>query len=131
MNGLPPRGSRLLPALVDYYATNDVDRRPWASLPIDNNDISKGYKDISYSQLANAVDHAAGWLLKNLPTATSDFETIAYAGLKDLRYPILVLAVAKLRMRVCTPALLTVPLALAEIVELTGLDSASFAIHCI
>jgi len=119
MSTLPPRGFRLLPTLVDYYATNKVPRQPWAAIPIDSNDLSKGFKDVTYSQLSNAVNHAALWLSRELPTATTEFETIAYVGPKDLRYPILALAVAKLGRRVCTLTLLAVLQVLLEIIELT------------
>jgi hypothetical protein len=116
---LPPRGSRLLPTLVDHYATDNVSRVPWATIPIDNTDLSQGFKDITYSQLANAVNHAAGWLLKNLPAATTEFETIAYVGPKDIRYPILTLAVAKLGRKVSALVLALLMLILWMLWKLT------------
>ena len=92
-------GQRLIPSVIDDLAKNEPDS-PWVSLPIDENDLSKGYKDITYSQLANAVNHAAHWLRGNLPASSEPFPLFAYAGPKDLRYPILAIAAGKLGMRV-------------------------------
>lgn len=87
-------GERLITSLIDAIASEDPSRA-WASIPQDDDDLSKGFVDISYKQLANAVNHAAWWLRENLTGETSIFETIAYTGPKDLRYPILAVAASK------------------------------------
>ena len=98
-------GARLIPSLIDIYAV-EAPPRVWASVPVDDHDISRGYKDITYKQFANAVNHAALWLKDHVPLRAGEPHcTFAYAGSKDLRYPILAVAAAKVRMRVllCSP----------------------------
>lgn len=87
-------GERLITSLIDSIAHEDPSRA-WASVPKDDNNLSDGFVDISYKQLANAVNRAAWWLQENIPGETSTFETIAYTGPKDLRYPILAVAASK------------------------------------
>jgi len=97
MSQSPEHGKRLLPVLIDQTA-RDNPRRSWASIPQDNAELKKGYQDINYRQFANAINHAAWWLQEHLPSVDveNSFETLAYAGPKDLRYPIIAVAVAKL-----------------------------------
>jgi len=92
-------GERLITSLIDAVANEDPSRA-WASIPRDDDDLSQGFVDISYKQLANAVNHAAWWLEENLTGERSIFETIAYTGPKDLRYPILAVAASKLGKQV-------------------------------
>ena len=80
--------------MIDSYAINDPSK-VWASAPLDNDDLTAGFRDISYKELANAVNHACWWLRHTIPDTTTAFETLAYAGPKDLRYPILALAAVK------------------------------------
>lgn len=70
---------------------------PWISVPVNEEDLSQGYTEISYKQLNNYANHAAHWLSQNLPPTSEPFQRIAYAGPKDLRYPILEVAAAKLQ----------------------------------
>jgi len=88
------RGKRLLACVIDSYAINDPSK-VWASAPLDNDDLKVGFRDISYKELANAVNHASWWLRHMIADTTAVFETLAYAGPKDLRYPILALAAVK------------------------------------
>ena len=87
-------GKRLIASLIDSHAINDPGRA-WASVPQDDNDLSKGFVDLTYKQLANAINHASWWLEKSLDPAMASFETIAFAGPKDLRYPIIAVAAVK------------------------------------
>lgn len=91
--------SKLIVELVDQYATENPSR-VWAAVLVNESDLSKGFKDITYGQLANAINHAAFWLQNHLPPASRAFETVAYAGPKDLRYPIVALAVVKTNRKV-------------------------------
>lgn len=91
--------TRLVVTQIDEYARVDPSR-VWAALPVDDNDLSKGFKDVTYRELANAINHASSWLQATLPHAQSSFETIAYAGVKDARYPILAVAAAKVGRKV-------------------------------
>ena len=53
----------------DLSIISALDRRAklepesiWVSIPKDNNDLSRGFRDISYKQFANAVEYASAWL---------------------------------------------------------------------
>lgn len=97
------RGQRLIASLIDSYAVEDPDRA-YASIPMDDNDLAKGFRDVSYKEFANAINHAAHWLQENVGGVVPGvFETLAYAGPKDLRYPILAVAAVKCGRKVCTP----------------------------
>jgi hypothetical protein len=93
-------GKQITISAVERRA-NDDSRNPWTSVPVNDQDLSQGYKDISFSQLNNYTNHAAHWLSENLPPSSEPFQSFAYAGPKDLRYPILALAAAKLQKVVC------------------------------
>ncbi|KAF2202541.1 putative AMP-binding enzyme [Delitschia confertaspora ATCC 74209] len=103
MSSLEKPGSRLLVSLIDHYALTDPSR-VWAALPIDENDLSKGFRDITYKQFANAIDYTASRLQELLGTASTPFETIAYAGPKDIRYAIIAVATAKMRRKLLVPS---------------------------
>jgi hypothetical protein len=90
----------LLSDTIDEQARsrpNDV----FFSLPQDDNDLSQGFRDITCSNFANAINHAAAWLHANVAkSATTSFDAIAYRGPNDLRYPILAVAAAKIGKQV-------------------------------
>ena len=90
-------GLRLVLTVIDERARSDP-QSPWVSIPVDQENISKGYKDITAGQLANAVNYAAHWLSRNIPPSEpeDEFQVFAYVGPKDLRYPILAIAAGKL-----------------------------------
>lgn len=94
-------GERLIGSLIDEYAATDPTR-VWASIPIDNDELSRGFQDISYRQFSNAINHAAWWLKEQLEAKDMPVETIAYAGPKDLRYAIIAVAALKLEKKVTT-----------------------------
>src|SRR4051812_17016334 len=99
LSGAKP-GQRLAISILDERAQSDP-QSPWVSVPVDDEDLSKGYTDITYSQFANAVNHATHWLARSLPSSQEPFQCFAYVGPKDLRYPILAMAAGKLGKVVC------------------------------
>ncbi len=94
------RGERLIVSLIDSFAKDDP-AKVWVSVPVDDEDLSKGFRDIRYAQFSNAINHAAWWLDSTLGRCKHPFETFAYAGPKDLRYPILTVATVKVGRQVC------------------------------
>lgn len=84
-----------MPSVIDERAQQEPDS-VWVSITVDEREPFKGFKEITYSQFANAVNHAVHWLSENLPASPESFQPFAYAGPKDLRYPILAVAVGKL-----------------------------------
>ena len=98
---MPPRnevGARLITSTIDHYAT-DTPNRTYASIPRSEH-LSEGFVAITYKQLANAINHASWWLHSELGERDAAFDTFAYAGPKDLRYPILAVAAAKVGRKV-------------------------------
>lgn len=87
--------------MIDYYAA-EAPEKVYACVP-KSEDLSAGLLDVTYKQFANAINHAAWWLCAELGTCKESFDTFAYAGPKDLRYPILAVAAAKVGRRVGSP----------------------------
>ncbi|KAE8360421.1 hypothetical protein BDV27DRAFT_161686 [Aspergillus caelatus] len=75
-------GKRILASVVETRA-RDGPGSTWVSVPIDNEDLSRGFKDISFQQLNNAANHAARWLSEHLPGSSEPFQCFAYAGPED------------------------------------------------
>ncbi|CEJ59944.1 hypothetical protein PMG11_08542 [Penicillium brasilianum] len=101
-------GKRILVSVIESRARN-VSSKPWVSLPVNEQDLSQGYKDVSFWQLNNYANHAANWLRENLPQTLETFQCFAYAGPKDLRYSILAVAAAKLQKVMVMPSPLITP----------------------
>lgn len=109
---------RLIPTIVDHYAIHNPGK-VFASIPTNDDDLSQGFRDITYLELRKAVDKAAYWLEEKLgraPMATqiasehqrenrgdliSAFPTFAFYGGRDLRYSILAIAAMKAGYKVC------------------------------
>ncbi|KAF2705779.1 putative AMP-binding enzyme [Pleomassaria siparia CBS 279.74] len=95
--------TKLVVTQIDEYARTNPSR-VWAAIPVDDNNLSKGFKDITYGEFANAIGHACAWLNATLPPAQLPFETIAYAGPKDVGYPIMAVAAAKIGRKLLLPS---------------------------
>lgn len=85
-------GNRLVPTLIDERARNDPTKI-FASFPR-SKDLADGFLDVSYAQLANAINRASWWLSESMSNAETR-EVFAYLGPNDLRYPILLVAAMK------------------------------------
>lgn len=95
----PIYGKRLIVSLIDQCAADEPEKL-YASVPRNEEDLSQGFKDITYAQLANAINHASWWLDSALGKSNGSFEPFAYVGPKDLMYSILAVAAAKVGRRV-------------------------------
>ncbi|KAF2971557.1 hypothetical protein GQX73_g1964 [Xylaria multiplex] len=84
---------QLLPVVIDEIARSDP-HRPWASIPINDDDLSLGYEDITYAALANAINRLA-WIIDSAVGKSTTFETMAYLGASDLRYHIIQMSACK------------------------------------
>ena len=93
-----PFGQRLLPTVVDDHAARDPSR-VYGSYAV-SNDISDGFRQVTMVQMANAINFVAWWIKEKIGTS-STFETIAYMGASDFRYPILIVAAIKCGFKVC------------------------------
>lgn len=86
------KGRRLLPSLLDETGT-DTPERIYASWPR-TRDLADGFQDVSHGQVLRAADALATWLTER-HGVSKDFETLAYAGIGDLRYALFFFAAAK------------------------------------
>lgn len=88
----PQYGSRLLPQVVDQLSC-DEPKRVYATIPL-SSDLSQGFRDVTMLEVAQAVSGFAYWLEENMGRSTN-FETISYMGVSDLRYVVVFLAAVK------------------------------------
>jgi acyl-coenzyme A synthetase/AMP-(fatty) acid ligase len=93
-------GERLIPVMIDQLAISHPDRLH-SAIPLAENDLSKGFKEVTYKQLANVINKASWWLDSKFGKSTGDFETFAYIGPRDLRYVVLHIAATKVGRVVC------------------------------
>lgn len=89
----PDYGRKLLPVAIDERAENDPSS-VYCSLPYDDDDLSKGYEDITYQVFANAINQMA-WFIHQKFGPSDNFDTFAYMGIPDMRYMIMQMAAAK------------------------------------
>ncbi|OJI91484.1 hypothetical protein ASPTUDRAFT_112794 [Aspergillus tubingensis CBS 134.48] len=112
-------GQRILTSVIEARA--EANNTPaWVSVPINDQDLSQGFRDISFKELNNAANHAAHWLKQNLPPTSEPFQCFAYAGPKDLRYQILAVAAAKVQKVMVLPSPLVTAEAQLHILEKKG-----------
>ena len=83
----------LLPHLVDKRAALTPEAI-YSEYPVSNWTYNEGYRKITYRDFANAINGAAAWLVHTLGPG-KDFETLAYMGPNDIRYPALILGAVK------------------------------------
>ena len=94
------KGTRTLLQALDLWIKVKPDK-VWACLPGASN-ILGGLRYVTMREVACAIDSFA-WALQGEHGASSDFETIAYAGLNDLRYAVVFYAAIKCGYKVCLP----------------------------
>ena len=86
-------GNQLLNNVVDN-AARTTPGLVYAELPRSCVDLSRGFRQVTYCDFANAINGVAWWLRKNLgPSGT--FETLTYIGPNDLRHNLLLLGAVK------------------------------------
>lgn len=78
----PSYGNRTLPQALDALASS-TPYRLYASVPR-GRDLSDGFVDVSCADMAGCANFMAYWIESNLGSS-SDFETLAYVGIPDLR----------------------------------------------
>ncbi|KAL6718671.1 hypothetical protein ACLMJK_002905 [Lecanora helva] len=88
-------GQRFIHDVIDDRAQREPNTT-WLLVPVDENNLQRGFEAVTFARLANAVNRAAQWLKNNLPQSSEPFQSFAYTGPKDLRYPIFAIAAGKL-----------------------------------
>ncbi|KAF2683122.1 acetyl-CoA synthetase-like protein [Lentithecium fluviatile CBS 122367] len=112
----PVFGSRFMPVVVDQVAKQQPDLK-YASVPLTTN-ISDGFRDVTFSDISSATNYVASWIDRTLGRS-SEFGTIAYMGLGDLRYVVVFLAAVKCGYKVLLPSLRNSPWINASLLEQT------------
>ncbi|KAL8643143.1 MAG: hypothetical protein Q9226_008429 [Calogaya cf. arnoldii] len=97
----PKYGARLIVQLIDYVAQTSPDR---CFCLVPAADLAKnGFEEVSYGQMANAINRVAWWLREHFdrPVGT---ESLGYIGPPDLRYTLLTLAAQKAGFKAFFPS---------------------------
>lgn len=89
---------RTLPEVVDTLA-NQTPHAVWVKTPVPSAS-SFEWRDVTWSHLRGAVNSLCHWMEKTLGPAKIN-ETVAYSGVNDIRYPIMVMASMKMGYKVC------------------------------
>ncbi|KAL0258295.1 putative NRPS-like protein biosynthetic cluster [Diplodia seriata] len=100
--GLSPFADRLITRRVDELAASSPFRT-WVSVP-QTNEIDGQWRDITFHELAQAVDGMARWIEKTIGAGTAR-ETVAYLGINDVRYTVVILAMIKANRKALLPSL--------------------------
>lgn len=89
-----------LTTLIDERAASGHSR-PYALFPRSHN-IEEGFRSVSYTDIANAINRTCWWLDSHLPVQNGGEKqrSFAYLGQNDLRYVIFVAAAMKTGHRV-------------------------------
>lgn len=94
-----PHGRRLIPPSIDQFAS-ETPNRIFARIP-NTNDLKDGYQDVTFLDLARGVNRAAEWVESRFGRDKGTFETLAYVGVFDLRYFLLMVGAGKMGYKVC------------------------------
>ncbi|KAF4542643.1 Ochratoxin a non-ribosomal peptide synthetase [Lasiodiplodia theobromae] len=100
--GLSPFADRLITRRVDELAASQPFRT-WVSVP-QSNDISGQWREITFHELSQAVDGMARWIERTIGAGTAR-ETVAYLGINDVRYTVVILAMIKANRKALLPSL--------------------------
>lgn len=109
---VPEYGSRLLTTTLDEIAKTEPNRA-FACIP-QSSFIAEGFREVTVGQMASAVNNMAWWIINTIGKPKREFQTFAYMGITDLRYPIVFLAAIK-----CGYKVFTVPLILCLLIDWT------------
>lgn len=77
---------KLLPDVIDEIAATEPESL-YGKYPADPSNYDAGFKDVTYRQLANAINGVAQWLESEIGRGDPErTPTIAYIGPNDFRY---------------------------------------------
>ncbi|CAK1358177.1 unnamed protein product [Cercospora beticola] len=74
-----------LPLVLENLAREFPDNI-WMKIPLDA-ELKKGWRDITYRELADAVDAMARWIVREFGIGNGQ-EAVAYIGINDMRYAV-------------------------------------------
>lgn len=91
--GVGQYGRRLLPNILDSVAKHDPDRTFTSIARSDG--LEDGFRNVSFSQLAETVAYVAHKLKSQFGTSTAGYGTLTYIGVTDPRYNVMFHAAVK------------------------------------
>ncbi|KJR88497.1 NRPS-like enzyme [Sporothrix schenckii 1099-18] len=97
-----PIGERLVVHVVDELAHDTADR-VYATVTASTDDIEQGFRDITFRQLAGAVNATSWSMARQVGTSTS-FGVMAYLGVSDIRYAVYLFAAIKTGHQLMIPS---------------------------
>ena len=83
----------LLNHVIDQRA-RDTPQALYAEIPRSATSFEKGFRQVTYSAFANAINGVAWWLSQSLGPG-NEFKTLVYLGPNDLRHNILLFGAVK------------------------------------
>ncbi|KAK7527343.1 uncharacterized protein IWZ02DRAFT_122405 [Phyllosticta citriasiana] len=95
--GFSPYADKPLPRRVEDIAAKDPSRT-WMIVPR-TSDVNGEYRYITFGEFAKAIDGAARWIEKTIGINKEKRETIAYMGINDVRYAVMIIALMKANKR--------------------------------
>ncbi|KAI1778529.1 acetyl-CoA synthetase-like protein [Hypoxylon cercidicola] len=110
-------GRRLLPSVVDELARTDP-RKLYAAVPL-TVDAADGFRDISVADIARCVDYVASWVETKFGRG-SNFETMTYIGISDIRGPVVFYAAVKCGYKLLIPSPRNPPAVNVSLMDQTG-----------
>ncbi|KAF2087275.1 acetyl-CoA synthetase-like protein [Saccharata proteae CBS 121410] len=90
--GYSPFADKPLPRRVDEIASHDPNRT-WVTVPL-SDDVTGPWRDINFKEFSTAVSGAARWIENTIGLGRCR-DPVAYLGINDIRYAVLVLALMK------------------------------------
>ncbi|KAI9645908.1 hypothetical protein NHQ30_005345 [Ciborinia camelliae] len=112
----PDYGARQLHQTLDYLSKVSPGRL-YASIPR-SSDLSEGFRDITFQDMARCSDFVAHWIQDNIGKSTR-FETICYIGVPDLRSVAVFFGSLKCGYKVLFPSPRNPPATNASLLEQT------------
>ncbi|KAK3652165.1 hypothetical protein LTR56_005296 [Elasticomyces elasticus] len=95
MAELCPDRRVIVPHIIDELASSDPDG-VWITVPR-HQDLKQGWRDLTYGDLANAINGMAEWLGRELVCIRGD--VVAYVGVNDMRYLVVLAALMKIGLK--------------------------------
>ncbi|KAG4438198.1 hypothetical protein IFR05_006322 [Cadophora sp. M221] len=98
-----PHGHRLIPTQIDHLASTTPSKL-FACIPRASS-LSDGYRDVTYRDFARGIDRAAAWIEERFGVEGEGlFGTLAYVGVFDLRYFLVMIGAAKVGFKTLLPS---------------------------
>lgn len=101
-NSSSPSITKRLPDSVDELS-RDFPNNTFLTIPHDG-DLIRGWRNISYRELAHAVDGMCKWLEENFGVGTRNDDVAAYIGINDARYAVTEIGLMKAGYKALLPS---------------------------